>query len=124
MYIQGATIACVANSRLKGGFLGVLGNKGTLAKYGREQGNISQFWEQGNKTRKITLRKHSENVWEHGNIVGREQGNKDPPWETLIKPGASDLDRRARARSVMRGKNGEDSLSCVCFCRAPATQAS
>ena len=37
------------------------GNKGTLAN----------FWEQRNKIRKITVRKHSENVW--------EQGNKDPP---------------------------------------------
>ena len=34
------------------------GNKGTLAN----------FWEQGNKIRKITIRKHSERVWEHGNI--------------------------------------------------------
>ena len=34
------------------------GNKGTLAN----------FWEQGNKIRKITVRKHSERVWEHGNI--------------------------------------------------------
>ena len=34
------------------------GNKGTLAT----------FWEQGNKIRKIKVRKHSENVWEHGNI--------------------------------------------------------
>ena len=52
------------------------GNKGTLAN----------FWEQGNKIRKITVRKHSENVWEHGNIGQfwkrtREQG--PPPWETL-----------------------------------------
>ena len=50
------------------------GNKGTLAN----------FWEQGNKIRKITVRKHSERVWEHGNIGQfwkgtREQGNKDPP---------------------------------------------
>ena len=54
---------------------GVLRNKGTLANFG----------EQGNKIRKITVRKHSENVWEHGNIGQfwnrtREQG---PPWETL-----------------------------------------
>ena len=51
------------------------GNKGTLAN----------FCEQGNKIRKITVRKHSERVWEHGNQgnFGREQGNKDPPWETL-----------------------------------------
>ena len=46
------------------------GNKGTLAN----------FWEQGNKIRKITVRKHSENVWEHGNIgqfwkETREQGS-------------------------------------------------
>ena len=34
------------------------GNKGTLAN----------FWEQGNKIRKITVRKHSERVWEHENI--------------------------------------------------------
>ena len=51
------------------------GNKGTLAN----------FWEQGNKIRKITVRKHSESVWEHGNIGQfwkgtREQGT---PWETL-----------------------------------------
>ena len=49
------------------------GNKGTL-------GN---FCDQGNKIRKITLRKHSENVWKHGNIGQfwkgtRKQGNKDP----------------------------------------------
>ena len=53
------------------------GNKGTLAN----------FWEQGNKIRKITVRKHSERVWEHGNIGQfwkgtREQG-PPPPWETL-----------------------------------------
>ena len=50
------------------------GNKGTLAN----------FWEQGNKIRKITVRKHSERVWGHGNIGQfwkgtREQRNKDPP---------------------------------------------
>ena len=50
------------------------GNKGTLAN----------FWEQGNKTRKITVRKHSENAWEHGNIGQfwkgtREQGPPPPP---------------------------------------------
>ena len=53
------------------------GNKKTLAN----------FWEQGNKIRKITVRKHYENVWEHGNIGQfwkgtREQG-PPPPWETL-----------------------------------------
>ena len=52
------------------------GNKGTLAN----------FWEQGNKIRKITVRKHSENVWEHGNIGQLWKGTREqgPPWETLI----------------------------------------
>ena len=50
------------------------GNKGTLAN----------FWVQGNKIRKITLRKHSERVWEHGNKGQfwkgtREQGPPPPP---------------------------------------------
>ena len=45
------------------------GNKGTLAN----------FWEQGTKFRKITVRKHSERAWEYGNIGQfckgtREQG--------------------------------------------------
>ena len=72
-----------ATMRVSQGFWGtrehwqnIEGNKGTLAN----------FWEQGNKIRKITVRKHSENVWKHGNIgnFGREQGSKDPPWETLL----------------------------------------
>ena len=52
------------------------GNKGTLAN----------FWEQGNKIRKITVRKHSENVWEHGNIGQFWKGTREqgPPWETLF----------------------------------------
>ena len=50
------------------------GNKGTLAN----------FWEQGNQIRKITIRKHSENVCEHGNLGQfwkgtREQGPPPPP---------------------------------------------
>ena len=53
------------------------GNKGTLAN----------FWEQGNKIRKITVRKHSENEWEHGNIgqfwKPGNKGTRTPPWETL-----------------------------------------
>ena len=32
------------------------------------KGKLANFWEQGNKIRKITVQKHSENVWEHGNI--------------------------------------------------------
>ena len=44
------------------------GNKGTLAN----------FWEKGNKIRKITVRKHSENVWEHGNIGQFWKGTRTP----------------------------------------------
>ena len=36
----------------------VLGNKGTLAKYRREQEHEPIFWEQGNKTVQIRRRKH------------------------------------------------------------------
>ena len=50
------------------------------------EGTLANFWEQGNKIRKITVRKHSERVWEHGNIGQfwkgtREQGPPlgDPP---------------------------------------------
>ena len=58
------------------GLLGVLGNKGTLAN----------FWEQGNKIRKITVRKHSERVWKQGNIGQFWKGTREqgPPWETLM----------------------------------------
>ena len=47
------------------------GNKGTLAN----------FWEQGNKIRKITVRKHSERVREHGNIGQFWKGTREqgPP---------------------------------------------
>ena len=56
------------------------GNKGTLAN----------FWEQGNKIRKITVRKHSERVGEHGNIGPfwkgtREQGPPPPPGDPRFK---------------------------------------
>ena len=46
------------------------GNKGTLAN----------FWEQGNKIRKITIRKNSD-VWEHGNIGQYWKGTREqgPP---------------------------------------------
>ena len=47
------------------------GNKGTLAN----------FWEQGTKFLKITVRKHSERVWEHGNIGQFWKGTREqgPP---------------------------------------------
>ena len=52
------------------------GNKGTLAN----------VWEQGNKIRKITVRKHSERVREHGNIGQFWKGTREqgPPWGTLF----------------------------------------
>ena len=70
------------------GLPGVLGNKGTLAKYRREQGNISQFLGTGNKISKNFSTKTFERVWEHGNIGQfwkgtREQGPPPPPWKTL-----------------------------------------
>ena len=47
------------------------GNKGTLAN----------FWEQGTKFQKITVRKHSERMWEHGNIGQFWKGTREqgPP---------------------------------------------
>ena len=47
------------------------GNKGTL----------DNFWEQGNKIRKLTVRKHSERVWEHVNIGQFWKGTREqgPP---------------------------------------------
>ena len=45
----------------------IKGNKGTLAN----------FWEQGTKFRKITVRKHAERVWEHGNIGQFWKGTRE-----------------------------------------------
>ena len=60
----------------------IQGNKGTLAN----------FWEQGNKIRKITVRKHSERVWEHGNIRQFWKGTRTPPWETLQTQSSNAVD--------------------------------
>ena len=70
------------------GLPGVLGNKGTLAKYRREQGNISQFLGAGEQNSKKlqyeNILRECGNMGTQGNF-GREQGNKDPPpWETLF----------------------------------------
>ena len=43
------------------------------------KGTLANFWEQGNKIRKITVRKHSERVWEHGNIGQFWKGTRTPP---------------------------------------------
>ena len=52
------------------------------------KGTLANFWEQGSKIRKITVRKHSERVWEHGNIGQLRKGTREqgppPPLETLI----------------------------------------
>ena len=73
------------------GLPGVLGNKGTLAKYRREQGNMVLFLgnratelykleEENIVSKFITRGTNTENVREHGAIL---DGNKDLPWETL-----------------------------------------
>ena len=62
------------------GLPGIMGNKGTLAKYRREQGNISQFLGTGEQN----LKNYSctktfwkcVGTWEHRAIL---EGNKDPP---------------------------------------------
>ena len=77
---------CQLLARVSQGFWGtrehwqnIEGNKGTLAN----------FWEQGTKFRKITVRKHSERVWEHGHIGQFWKGTREqgPPWETLTSRG-------------------------------------
>jgi len=64
------------------GLPGVLGYKGTLGKYRREQGNISHFLGTGEQNSKNykgeQITKMCGNMGTQGNF-GREQGNKDPP---------------------------------------------
>ena len=64
------------------GLPGVLGNKGTLAKYRREQGNISQFLGTGNKISKNYSTKtfwESVGTWEHSAILEGKKGTRTPP---------------------------------------------
>ena len=83
---------CAGSLAIYEGLPGVLGNKGTLAKYPREQGNISLFLanrgtklyklEDENIVSKFIIRgANTENVREHGNIgqFWKGKGNKDPP---------------------------------------------
>ena len=62
---------------------------GTREHWQNIEGNngiLANFWEQGNKIRKITVRKHSESVetWEHRAILEGNKGTmQGPPWETL-----------------------------------------
>ena len=66
------------------GLPGVLGTREHWQNIEGNKGTIANFWEQGTKFRRITVRKHSERVWEHGNIGQfwkgtREQGPPPPP---------------------------------------------
>ena len=70
------------------GLPGVLGNKGTLAKYRREQGNISQFLgtgEQNSKNYSTKIFWESVGTWKHRAILEGNKGTRTlPPRETLM----------------------------------------
>ena len=64
------------------GLPGVLGNKGTLAKYRREQGNISQFLGTGEHNSKNYSTKtfgKCVGTWEHRAILEWNKGTRTPP---------------------------------------------
>ena len=67
---------------------GALGNKRTLAKYRREQGNMSLFLGNGGKklykledetmvSKFIQRGTNKENVWEHGNVAQFWKGTRE-----------------------------------------------
>ena len=63
------------------GLPGVLGNKGTLAKYRREQGNISQFLgtgEQNSKNYSTKTFGKCVGTWEHRAILEGNKGTRTP----------------------------------------------
>ena len=70
------------------GLPGVLVNKGTLAKYRREQGNISQFLgtgEQNSKNYSTKTFGKCVGTWEHRAILEGNKGTRTPPpRETLV----------------------------------------
>ena len=81
---------CAGSLVIYEGLPGVFGNKGTLAKHPREQGNMSLFL--GNRGTKIykledenivskfiTSRTNTENVREHGIIGKFWKGTRTPP---------------------------------------------
>ena len=79
-------------SRLKNeGLPGVLENKGTLAKYRREQGNISQFVgtrEQNSKNYSTKTFGKCMGTWEHRAILEGNKGTKTPlgdPQKSVIR---------------------------------------
>ena len=64
------------------GLPGVLGNKGTLAKYRREQGNISQVLgtgEQNSKNYSTKTFGKCVGTWEHTAILEGNKGTRTPP---------------------------------------------
>ena len=85
------------------GLPGVLGNKGTLAKYRREQGNISQFLGTGERNSKNYSTKtfgKCVGTWEHRAILEGNKGTRTPPerpsvWERGIRETLELLQRRA-----------------------------
>ena len=67
--------------RVTEGLPGVLGNKGTLAKYRREQGNISQFLgtgEQNSKNYSTKTFGKCVGTWEHRAILEGNKGTRTP----------------------------------------------
>ena len=82
------------------------GNKGTLAN----------FWEQGNKIRKITVRKHSERVWEHGNKGQFWKGTREqgPPLGPSVRSGSGlvkiAVDKKIGSKCIFWGR-GHGSLA-------------
>ena len=64
------------------GLPGVLGNKGTFAKYRREQGNINQFLGTGEQNFENYSTKtfwESVGTWEHRAILEGNKGTRTPP---------------------------------------------
>ena len=88
------------------------GNKGTLAN----------FWEQGNRIRKITVRKNSDIInrehyfgvgtGEHRAILEGNKGTRTPPpWETLVlEVGRGSRDEGVQRRRIL-------AVACRYLCR-------
>ena len=87
------------------GLPGVLGNKGTLAKYRREQGNISQFLgtgEQNSKNYSTKTFGKCVGTWEHRAILEGNKGTRTPQGDPQLRPCNSQL-----SPSRERNKTGE-----------------
>ena len=81
-YVNGRYLSlCHFGSSKNEGLPGVLGNKGTLAKYRREQGNISQFLGTGEESSKNYSTKtfgKCVGTWEHRTILEGNKGTRTP----------------------------------------------